>query len=682
MDEAFGRYRLRELVGEGGMGQVFRAYDTATDRYVALKVLPRHLSADPDYQARFRREAHAAARLSEPHIVPIHDYGDIDGRLFLDMRLIDGTELGLVLRRGGPLSAGRAAAVVEQVAAALDAAHAAGLVHRDVKPSNILLADRDFAYLIDFGIARAADDTGLTRTGMMIGTLAYMAPERFGGATSDRRADVYALACVLYECLTGSRPFPGNSAEEQLSAHLTAPPPRPGDWRADLRVFDGVIARGMAKDPDQRYATAGELAVAARTAAVGHSRGGEVAQTTPAQLSDLPRSTLPAGPVASRPVTADPNRDGATMPAPVSQTIVQTTADVGAPAVPGVSPIESTTGIKALAAIVAVACAVGVALLFVKPGSDSASPKPRITATVSLPAPGAGVAVDSAGHTAYVTSSVANTANGTLSILDTGTHQITASLPIKDRVGGVAVDPGIHSAFVAGDKAVSVIDTTNRTVTATIPIADSSQSAIVSNPVDHVVYLIGGGEVTVIDGAARTVAGKIALPDNEPDRQAAIDPTTHRLYVTGDQDVTVIETQKRAVITTIPVDPQGHTLAVAVDPASQTLYVTTMNDDTSGSDDRPLSIIDLGTRAVTATVPVPGNALWMTIDPADHTAYVQNYNDVMAVDTRTRSVATVDAVYTDMHSVNAIVADTTDHTVYLVTTEPGRNENTVTIIGH
>ena len=204
----FGQYRLIELLGRGGMGEVWRAYDTVTDRVVALKVLPANFAEDSVFQQRFRREAHAAAQLNEPHVVPIHTYGEIDGRLFVDMRLIEGRDLQTVLT-DGPLSPDRAVQIVEQVAQALYAAHAVGLVHRDVKPSNILVDDNDFAYLIDFGIARAAGETGLTNTGATIGTWSYMAPEWFQGSTADARADIYALGCVLYESLIGRLPFPG-----------------------------------------------------------------------------------------------------------------------------------------------------------------------------------------------------------------------------------------------------------------------------------------------------------------------------------------------------------------------------------------------------------------------------------------------------------------------------------------
>ncbi|MBF6478228.1 protein kinase domain-containing protein [Nocardia cyriacigeorgica] len=266
--EPFGRYRLGRIIGEGGMGRVYEAFDTATERTVALKVLPEALAGNREFRERFRREAHAAARLSEPHIVPIHDYGEIDGRLFLDMRLIDGVDLATVLAERGPLTPERAVHVIEQVAAALDAAHAAGLVHRDVKPSNIVLGDRDFAYLIDFGIARDDSATAMTSVGTTLGTFAYMAPERFTpGQQTDARADLYSLACVLYECLTGARPFPGTVVAEQIAAHLTAEPPRPSRARDEVpAALDAVIARGMAKSAVQRYRSAGEFAVAARRA--------------------------------------------------------------------------------------------------------------------------------------------------------------------------------------------------------------------------------------------------------------------------------------------------------------------------------------------------------------------------------------------------------------------------------
>ncbi|SPM39254.1 hypothetical protein MNAB215_1436 [Mycobacterium numidiamassiliense] len=262
----FGRYRLVELLGRGGMGEVWRAHDTETDRVVAIKLLPAFLSDDEEFQSRFRREAHAAARLNDPHVIPIHNYGEIDNQLYVDMRLIEGRDLQTLVA-DGPLDPARAVRIIEQVAQALHAAHRVGLLHRDIKPSNILLDDNDFAYLIDFGIARAIEETRMTKSGDTIGTFQYIAPERLHTGTEDARADIYSLACVLYESLTGHPPFPGDSMAHLMYAHVNTPPPRPSDAQPDVPpAVDDVIATGMAKEPDHRYATTIEFANAARDA--------------------------------------------------------------------------------------------------------------------------------------------------------------------------------------------------------------------------------------------------------------------------------------------------------------------------------------------------------------------------------------------------------------------------------
>ncbi|MUL81578.1 MULTISPECIES: bifunctional serine/threonine-protein kinase/transporter substrate-binding domain-containing protein [unclassified Mycolicibacterium] len=268
----FGHYQLQKLIGRGGMGEVYQAYDADTDRIVALKVLPPHLAQDATFQERFRRESHAAAGVSNPHVVPIHGYGEIDGRLYLDMRLIEGRNLGAMLTKTGkPLDPAFVVGMIEQVAEALDGAHQAGLTHRDVKPSNILIADNDFVYLIDFGLARTAGDSGMTTAGSTLGTLAYMAPERFDAGKVDPRSDIYALACVLYECLTGERPYPADSLEQQIAGHMVSPAPRASEKDPRLAAFDEVIAKGMAKKPSKRYQSAGDLAAAARAALAAFS---------------------------------------------------------------------------------------------------------------------------------------------------------------------------------------------------------------------------------------------------------------------------------------------------------------------------------------------------------------------------------------------------------------------------
>jgi serine/threonine protein kinase len=263
---SFGRYQLLERLGRGGMGEVWRAHDTTIDRVVAIKMLLPGLAEDPEFEKRFRREARAAARLDDPHVVPIHDVGEIDGRLYVTMRLINGVDLQTMLN-DGPLDPPRAVHIVEQIASALHTAHEAELVHRDVKPSNILVTPKDFAYLIDFGIARGSGDTQLTSANSTIGTWAYMAPERFQTGNADPSGDVYALACVLYQCLTGQLPFPGDSLEQLLHGHLVTPPPQPSGKRATIpTAMDHVIATGLAKQPVGRYASTVEMATAARRA--------------------------------------------------------------------------------------------------------------------------------------------------------------------------------------------------------------------------------------------------------------------------------------------------------------------------------------------------------------------------------------------------------------------------------
>ncbi|MGB9226073.1 sensor domain-containing protein [Mycobacterium sp.] len=263
----FGPYHLKRLLGRGGMGEVYEAEHTVKEWTVAVKLMTAEFSKDPVFRERMKREARIAGRLQEPHVVPIHDYGEIDGQMYLEMRLIEGTDLDSVLKRFGPLTPPRAVAIITQVASALDAAHAAGVMHRDVKPPNILVTREDFAYLVDFGIASAATDEKLTQLGAAVGTWKYMAPERFSNDEVTYRADIYALACVLYECLTGGPPYRADSASTLVTAHLLDPIPQVSAVRAGIpKGFDAVIARGMAKKPEDRYASAGDLALAAHDA--------------------------------------------------------------------------------------------------------------------------------------------------------------------------------------------------------------------------------------------------------------------------------------------------------------------------------------------------------------------------------------------------------------------------------
>jgi len=298
----FGPYLLKRLLGRGGMGEVYEAVDTVMKRTVALKLMSAEYSQDLQFRKRLEREARIAGRLREPHVVPIHNFGEIDGQLYVDMHFIEGTDLDTVLRRYGPLAAPRAVAIVRQIASALDAAHRAGVLHRDVKPANVLLTGDDFAYLVDFGIASAVTEEKLTQLGDIIGTWAYMAPERFTGHNDSvtERADTYALACVLFECLTGSAPYQGSRASV-MAAHMTQPVPQPSSLRPAIPLaFDQVIARGMAKHPDDRFDSAGDFALAANNAlattdqdeAADILRRSQAATAPPAWSTPVPQSPV------------------------------------------------------------------------------------------------------------------------------------------------------------------------------------------------------------------------------------------------------------------------------------------------------------------------------------------------------------------------------------------------------
>ena len=309
----FGHYHLKRLLGRGGMGEVYEAEDTLKERVVALKLMTAAFSQDPVFRKRLQREARSAGRLHEPHVVPIHDYGEIDGQLYVDMRLIEGTDLHSLLSRFGPLAPARAVAIIRQIASALDAAHAAGVMHRDVKPGNILITRDDFAYLVDFGIANAATDEKLTKLGDVVGTYAYMAPERLTDDEVTGSADIYALACVLYESLIGSAPFRGNAATV-ITAHLNNPIPKPSEHRPGIPgSFDSVIARGMAKRPSDRYSTAGDFATAALEALTSYDKDRAADILNRSQIATLPGKTTPSPP-PQQPLAATPPPYQATPP--------------------------------------------------------------------------------------------------------------------------------------------------------------------------------------------------------------------------------------------------------------------------------------------------------------------------------------------------------------------------------
>jgi hypothetical protein len=324
-----GGYRVDGLLGEGGMGTVYRATQLSLERVVALKVLTGELSDDPGFRARFRREGQRQAAIDHPHIVSVYEAGETPDGLFLAMRLVEGPTLKALLL-AGEIDHRRCLQVLTQVADALDAAHAVGLIHRDVKPQNILIGARDHAYLADFGLTKGSDeDALLTEPGHFVGTIDYISPEQARGEGASARSDVYSLCCVLHECLTGEVPFPRPSEPSVLFAHLTVPPPTPSDGHPELPgAVDAVIAKGMAKDPAARHPSAGALMLEARRAfaAIGPAPGSEQTRMHPVEPPGR-GAPPPAGPTGPEGVT------GAAAVAPASAGAARSpTRSLGPPA--------------------------------------------------------------------------------------------------------------------------------------------------------------------------------------------------------------------------------------------------------------------------------------------------------------------------------------------------------------
>jgi len=252
-------YEVEAVVGSGGVGVLYRARQVRLDRPVALKLVEAEVAQEPVVREQLRREARTVAALDHPNIVPLYEAGEEGGTVYIVTRWIDGTELGTLIRRDGPLKPRRAARIAAQIASALEVAHEKGLVHRDIKPSNAIVTSDDHVYLTDFGLTkRAGSASGFTGAGKMLGTIDYVAPEQIEGGETDARGDVYGLACVLYETLTGAAPFAGESGGmAKMWAHLNAEPPSVREQRPDVpQALDDVIRRGMAKRPDGRPSAA------------------------------------------------------------------------------------------------------------------------------------------------------------------------------------------------------------------------------------------------------------------------------------------------------------------------------------------------------------------------------------------------------------------------------------------
>jgi hypothetical protein len=406
--DEIGGYRIEAMAGRGGMGLVYRARQRRPDRVVAIKVIAPELAADPDFRARFEQESATAAEIEHPNVIPVYEVGDDDGLLFIAMRFVQGVDLGGLLRQIGRLAPQRAAHLIAQVADALDAAHARGLVHRDVKPGNILVATGDHVYLTDFGLTkRASDSAGMTKTGMFVGTVDYIAPEQVEGRRIDARADVYALGCVTYQALSGTVPFPRDSDIAKIFAHVNdAPPP----LRGVPLPLAAAVFRAMAKRPADRFQSAGDFGRAVSAGAAGRTEPGgdrtvatgdaasadagaptEVAGRAPAGLTQGASAAADSPPPAAAARTAP--RRGSTRPWAFAAGAVLLVAVIGvAVAVAaGGSGLTSTTSTTSIASSLSATSTAST-------NAFTPAPKPTSAQIFSAVNPNGGLAVLVTGH--------------------------------------------------------------------------------------------------------------------------------------------------------------------------------------------------------------------------------------------------------------------------------------------
>ena len=607
----FAGYRIEGLAGEGGMGVVYRASQVALDRQVALKLIVPRLADDTTFRERFKRESQLGASIEHPNVIPVYEAGEADGLLFICMRWVEGTDLRSLIIREGRLDPARAISIVEQVGAALDAAHRHGLVHRDVKPANVLLASeaREHAYLTDFGLTkRATSAAGLTGTGQFVGTIDYMPPEQIRGERADARADVYSLGCLLYHSLTGHTPYERDSDVATIYAHLADPPPRVVDGAPGAPPgLDEVVRRALAKEPNERYPSAGDLARAAGAALAGEApelheqslargaaapaavrRGGQESPDT-----EAPEPTMPAAAGPTEPAAA-PARTFQT-PSPTSERPRTPAGDRPAAAPPAPAARGRRRGAIGLASVLALGAVAGVIGLTGAfggdEGKDTATKGGEQTVPVEEPAdepaetPAApkvvaeipagngpdGLAVD--GEIVWV----ANARADTLTPIDATTNKATGDpVPVGRNPDGVAAADGVVWVTNTDDGSVTRIETErNQGASTTVSVGAQPEGIALA---DRFVWVAnsGDGTVTRIDRASATVVG---APIRVGARPIGVSVGKKVVWVanSGDRTVTRIDRSTAEVI--------GEPIAVGRNARGVTeglgfVWVSNTDDDT------------------------------------------------------------------------------------------------------
>ena len=636
---------MEGIGGRGGMGIVYRAVHLRLERTVALKVISPELAADEGFRRRFQREAQLAASIDHPNVIEIYDADESDGQLYITMRWVQGMDLGSMLERTGRLDPETAVRVISEVGFALDAAHARGLVHRDIKPGNILIADRDgHVYLTDFGLTReAGEGGGLTRTGMFVGTTDYAAPEQIKGDRVDARTDVYALACVLVQAVTGRVPYDRDSEMSKMWAHVNDPPPRLRERVADVpEALEEVVERGMAKDPQDRYPSSGDLARAAtaavqarpvptaeRTVATGaaapvdtraHQAGPTAGETivsapaaplAPTAPGDTPPSGFPA-------VTAPPAPPGTPPPPPGPWTPPPPT---GAP-IPDVGGITATppsrpklptwalwagVGGGTLIAIVIALAVIGLAT------ADKDKPKAG-----QISGPPIKVGKDPR-DVAFTSGNiwVANLKDGTVTRVDTRTDK-TRSIKAGGAPAAVAAGAGSIWTWIYNDS-VNRIDIKTNKVSPyfdTGPVINAIAFGVGSLWVAHG----KANQVTRVDPKTNKTTATIPVPGDP----SSLGIGEGYVWVATEKGVVQIDPSGNSILTTIKVGGSPGGLQVT----GGTVYVATGNNK--------ISRVDAQSGAVAAPIPVGTSAAYYTVGAGSLWVSYPVDNVVRRVDLSTR----------------------------------------------
>ena len=614
------------------MGVVYRATHLALGRTVALKLIAGEYADDADFRRRFETEAKTAASLDQPHVLPIYHAGEEDGQLFITMRYVEDTDLRALIANKGRIEPREAATIVDQVGQALDAAHSSGLVHRDIKPANILIssqAGKVHAYVTDFGLTKStASGGGLTKTGMWVGTLDYVAPEQIQGQRIDGRADVYALAAVLYQALTGKVPYDKESDVAMLWAHINDPPPSVIEAVPDLpEEFDEVIRRGMAKDPEDRYLSTGDLGRAALAAADHQQlsraeRSVAMGAAAPEGADAVPaRSEGAPDPTAAGATSASPTGAGGAPPTAVGKTAAgQPDAPTPPPPPSGAAKKRSRLPLLiggGIAALVLIGIVLAVAGVF-GGGGDEPAPVSDDGSNPAGEVVGDPIAV---GKKPYAMDDgesgvlVANIDDGTVSIIDPATNEVSnvkvdgQPTWVTEGEGGIwvanydgaitRIDPGTESisdpidaggqtaGIAAGEGFVWVTDPDGDVVDQVDP---NSLKTVNTVKVGERPYVVETGNGTVYVSNEKSKSISYVLPDDKKAygeakigvRVFGLEYYDPRMYVgtaTADEEFEITPYDQTSFTPGTPVTLPPTSSGVDVDPDSNSIWVTVPVDN-------------------------------------------------------------------------------------------------------